>query len=51
MTEKAKIISVNDKSDPFYKDGLENLVANLGTEQDKRNASTFVNSKGLSRAG
>ncbi len=30
------------------KDGLENFVAALGTERDKRNASTFQNNKRLS---
>ena len=33
------------------KDGLENLVAQLGTEQDKRSSSRFVNSKRLSIDG
>jgi len=32
-------------------DGLENLVAQLGTGQDKRNASKFVNAKRLSVQG
>lgn len=32
-------------------DGFENLIAQLGTERDKRNASTFVNNKILSHDG
>lgn len=52
--QEAKIISDEDKAngkDPFLKDGLENLVAQLGTEQDKRANSTFVNKKRLSMDG
>lgn len=33
------------------KDGLENLVAQMGTEQDKRHHSKFINSKRLSADG
>ena len=33
------------------KDGLENLIAQLGTEQDKRSHTTFVNKKRLSIQG
>jgi phage-related protein (TIGR01555 family) len=46
-----KIFGANDTNDPFYKDGLENFVANLGTDQDKRHSSTFVNNKHLSASG
>lgn len=44
--QKAKILS-----DDEHKDGLENLVANLGTEQDKRTHSRFTNRKQLSLKG
>lgn len=37
--------------DDDLKDGMENLIAQLGTEQDKRHHSRFVNSKGLSQEG
>lgn len=37
--------------DEEHKDGLENLVAQLGTEKDKRSHSRFVNSKQLSADG
>jgi len=37
--------------DEEQKDGLENLIAQLGTAQDKRNASRFVNAKRLSIDG
>lgn len=33
------------------KDGLENLMANLGTDVDKRSATRFTNGKKLSHAG
>lgn len=46
--QEAKILS--DEDHPL-KDGLENLVAQLGTEQDKRSHSRFVNNKQLSRDG
>jgi len=45
--EKAKILT----DDIECKDGLENLVAQLGTEQDKRSHSKFVKSKDLSGPG
>jgi len=35
----------------IFNDSLENLVAQLGTNQDKRNHSTFTNSKRLSAQG
>ena len=44
-TQKATIL------DAETKDGLENLIAQLGTSQDKRNSSTFVNNKRLSQNG
>jgi len=37
--------------DAETKDGLENLIAQLGTEQDKRHHSKFVNNKRLSDPG
>lgn len=37
--------------DEDLRDGLENLIAELGTEQDKRSHSRFVNSKRLSMDG
>lgn len=46
--QEAKILSDEDQQ---LKDGLENLVAQLGTEQDKRSHSRFVNNKQLSRDG
>lgn len=46
--QKAKILSDEEQ---FQKDGLENLVAQLGTDQDKRNHSRFVNNKQLSADG
>lgn len=46
--EKAQIMS---KEDQLLKDGLENLVAELGTERDKRANSRFVNGKRLSADG
>lgn len=42
---KAKIL------DEELKDGLENLIAQMGTEQDKRYHSRFVNNKQLSLSG
>ena len=42
---KAEII------DTSLKDSMENFVAQLGTEQDKRSHSTFVNNKRLSAQG
>lgn len=48
MIEEAKIL-IEDKS--WLGDGLENLVAQLGTAQDKREYSQFVNNKNLSLQG
>ena len=45
---KAQILS---KEEQLLKDGLENLVAELGTERDKRANSRFVNGKRLSVDG
>lgn len=45
--QPAKILS----DEELQKDGLENLVAQLGTEQDKRSHSKFVNRKQLSADG
>lgn len=47
--QEARIL--DDDSDLWTKDGLENLVAQLGTEQDKRTHSTYVNNKRLSADG
>ena len=38
-------------TDEQLKDGMENIMAQLGTGQDKRNASKFVNRKRLSADG
>lgn len=46
--QKAKILSDEEE---LQKDGLENLVAQMGTEQDKRSYSKFVNRKQLSLDG
>jgi len=46
--QEAKILT--DEED-FQKDGLENLIAQLGTGQDKRASSKFVNNKRLSQDG
>jgi uncharacterized protein len=48
MTQEAKILTDEDSK---LKDSLENLVAQLGTQQDKRSQSRFVNSKRLSAQG
>ena len=40
-----------DSDQTALNDSLENLVAELGTSQDKRSHSTFVNSKRLSADG
>lgn len=48
--EKAKILDGGSQMGLFG-DGLENLIAQLGTEQDKRKHSLFTNSKQLSRDG
>ena len=42
---------IDEKVLGMTKDGLENLLANLGTETDKRAHSTFVNNKRLSQDG
>jgi hypothetical protein len=42
MNDTVKEATILDED---FKDGLENLVAQLGTSQDKRDASRFVNSK------
>jgi phage-related protein (TIGR01555 family) len=47
--QSAKIVA--DKPQSPLNDSLENLVAQLGTEQDKRHNSRFVNSKRLSATG
>jgi len=46
MVDKAEILT-----DEEMADGLENLIAQLGTSKDKRNASRFVNTKRLSLEG
>lgn len=49
--ENYKPAEVLDGEAEALKDSLENLVAQLGTSQDKRSHSTFVNSKRLSADG
>lgn len=46
--QKARILSDEESQ---LSDSLENLVAQLGTEQDKRSHSRFINSKRLSADG
>jgi len=46
MKDKAKI-----STDEELHDGFENLIASMGTEQDKRSHSRFVNNKRLSADG
>ncbi len=48
-TKEAKIL--DEKEMHELRDGLENLIANLGTATDKRNNSRFVNRKMLSLTG
>jgi len=48
--EEAKILG-DGEDEQALKDGLENLIANLGTGKDKRANSTFVNNKRLSTEG
>ncbi len=52
-TQKAKIVSIKDEEKGGFvsKDSLENLVANLGTEADKRSLSKVTNRKRLSLRG
>ena len=50
MSNKDKAVILSDEQQQL-KDGLENLVAQLGTEQDKRHHSRFVNNKQLSLKG
>jgi len=54
MSETAKILTDSEAkafSANSMRDGLENLVANLGTDKDKRSFSKFVNNKQLSLSG
>lgn len=53
MTEQKAVILDEDtlKALGMTKDGLENLIASLGTGNDKRAYSTFVNKKRLSMQG
>lgn len=46
--EKAKILT---DEETLTKDGMENLIANMGTGQDKRSHSKFTNNKRLSADG
>lgn len=50
MADNVKPARILDESTE-HSDGLENLMANLGTELDKRSHSTFVNNKNLSANG
>lgn len=49
--ENYKSAEILDDEGEALKDSLENLVAQLGTSQDKRSHSRFVNSKRLSADG
>lgn len=49
-TQTAKILDDKEAA-ALFRDGLENLIANMGTDLDKRNHSTFVNKKRLSLDG
>lgn len=48
---KEHAVILDDMQDLFTRDGLENLMANLGTNQDKRAHSRFTNGKKLSGIG
>ncbi|QDP55910.1 MAG: hypothetical protein GOVbin8609_42 [Prokaryotic dsDNA virus sp.] len=48
MSENFKKAEIQEEE---IRDGLENLVAQLGTEQDKRSHSRFVNSRNISAKG
>lgn len=48
--ENAKILS-DEEADQLFKDGMENLIAGLGSAIDKRSHSRFVNSRRLSATG
>tara|TARA_R110000851_G_scaffold96792_2_gene209924 strand:+ start:11351 stop:12778 length:1428 start_codon:yes stop_codon:yes gene_type:complete len=48
---EAEILDQEVSDQAALKDGLENLIANMGTEQDKRSHSKFVNNKNLSQDG
>lgn len=51
MSENVQEARILSDEEAKLKDGLENLVAQLGTEQDKRHHSRFVNNKQLSADG
>lgn len=51
MNDEVKAEILDEDKSRGYSDGLENLLANLGTSMDKRNASQFVNKKRLSIDG
>lgn len=51
MTDNVKEAKILDKDDTVLQDGLENIIANLGTNKDKRANSRFVNNKMLSLDG
>lgn len=48
---KAKVTDIASEKKGITRDSLENLVAQLGTEQDKRTHTRFRNNKQLSRDG
>lgn len=50
MSDENKAVILSDENKELN-DGLENLIAQLGTEKDKRANSTFVNGKRLSADG
>tara|TARA_R110000796_G_scaffold233957_1_gene352559 strand:- start:70 stop:1491 length:1422 start_codon:yes stop_codon:yes gene_type:complete len=49
--KKANLDAIILTDEEILRDGLENLVAQLGTEADKRSHSKFVNNKNLSLDG
>ncbi len=51
MNDTVKEAKILDKDDKVVQDGLENIIAQLGTDKDKRHNSRFVNSKRLSADG
>lgn len=48
---KATVTDIGDEKKGITEDSLENLVANMGSEQDKRFHTRFKNSKMLSHGG
>lgn len=48
---EAKVLDEKEDLEALLRDGLENLISNMGTGADPRSHSTFVNSKRLSQEG